>query len=133
MLVEEFEHCAAKAAFLDAVLHGDDSLEPLSHLMKDVLVYRLEETHVVMCHGQGGGLLGHLYRLLGFLSDGADGDDCHVLPVFQLPSFPNLDFLKRALPFHNRTPSSGVSDDEGAFAGKLGRIHESSQFGLVVG
>ena len=51
MLVEEFEHCAAKAAFLDSVLHGDDSLETLAHFMKDVLVYRLEKTHVVVGYG----------------------------------------------------------------------------------
>ena len=78
IVCHELQYGTAHSSFFDAVFYGDDMLEVESYLVQQGFVERLEKTQVVVGYGESFVLFRTLYGTSGYISYGAEGDDCQV-------------------------------------------------------
>jgi hypothetical protein len=127
-----FEDSGAEAASYDAVLHGDDAAEVLSHFPENVLIDGFEETYVVMGYIDAFSPE-FFHHALHDIPERTYAEHSHVVPVGELSATAYGPFLERALPIDEYASASRVADDERTLVGELGSEHEASQLMLVHG
>lgn len=109
IVCHELQYGTAHSSFFDAVFYGDDMLEVESYLVQQGFVERLEKTQVVVGYGESFVLFRTLYGTSGYISYGAEGDDCQVFAFFQFTPFAYGYFFQRTFPVQQCAASAGMS------------------------
>ena len=124
------EDSRPKSALDDTVLHRDNAATGCADLVKDFLINRLEEPHIIVCNGlpcfaEFANDTGH------DISERSETEDSRPLAIGKLASTTYRKLLHRTPPIGKDATASRITDDEGTFVGQLGGVHQAAQLMLV--